>query len=163
VKLTEVEILTVPCEVHVSTGGTFEVFLRGHAEDEDARALANSGTFSEAIERAKPQVRQRKVKTNVPFYRLTDRFTSFERGTATGFHAGTGNVLAVFDGDTEQLPSSGYRASAVYRGDMTEEARGELVQLRREISELSNRQRALEEEWTFDLAVAVREAIEASA
>lgn len=165
-KLTEVTILNVPTEVHINAGGTFRVYLKGHAEDDDAQALSTGASLSEAVERAKPQVRQRKVKVNVPFYRMThfqkDDGVSFQQGTATGFHAGTGNVLAVVNGENEQLGSSGYRSGTAYRGDMPQEARDELIRLRREIRERSDRQREIDGTWSFDLAEAVREAIEAS-
>lgn len=161
-KLAEIEVLATACEVHVSDGGTFSVYLLGHADEEGARALASSSTMVDAVEKAKPEVRKRKVKVDVPFYRMRgSRFDdwSFEQGTAHGFHAGTGNVMATEDGSSVQIATSGYRSDKLYRGDTPQEARDELVRLREESIAREKRVRELDEQWTVDIAEAVQTAI----
>lgn len=164
-KLTETQILATTCEVHVTEGGFFEVYLLGQAEVEGAQKLAGANTFSDAVEKAKPEVRKRKVKVRVEYYRLAgDRYNGlkFQPGVATGFHAGTGNVMATEHSDSKQIATSGYRSDKLYRGDMPDETRGEFVKLRTEVNEREERLRELEKQWTVDLAAAVTEAITAS-
>lgn len=164
-KLTTTDILAVPCEVHVSTGGLFEVYLAGHApaeneseleRDDRTRALANSRTYEDVIEKAKPAVRARKIKVSVPF--VTG---SHEAGIATGFHAGTGNVLATIGGESVQVSMS-YGARTYYSGHTPEDVLNDMRRLEDEIRDRENKLKALRKTWTIDLDADVRAAIEQS-
>lgn len=164
-KLADVEVLKVPCEIHVGDRGTFRVYLRGHAEDDQARPLSTGNTFDGAIESAKPAVRQRKVKVDVPFFDLTGSYAGglvWKHGSATGFHAGTGNVLATVNGSTEQI-GAGSRAfgrTTMYRGDMPKDVREKLILLRQEANMLNEQIKEVNKEWEFNLAEAVQAAID---
>lgn len=167
-KLTDIDILATPCEVHVSTRGYFTVYLRGHADDEGAKPLASEATFDAAVEKAKPQVRQRKTKVAVAYYDLSRSYDQakalgeqstwvWTSGLATGIHAGTGNVLAAVNGKSEQLSS--YRRIMLYRGDMPKEVRQQIVELRTQADAVSDQMKKLNDEWQFDIAEAVQAAI----
>lgn len=155
-KLNDVEILATPCEVHVTEDGVFSVYLRNRADAEDARSLASDVTLDAAIEKAKPEVRKRKVKVAVPFVT-----TSGKRGVATGFHAGTGNVLVTWaDGKTEQLSRRYGNQPQHLRADTPPTKLTRLEQIREESEALVTEAQAIRREHQLDLLTAVETAIE---
>lgn len=75
------------CSVHVDVYGRFTV------QTESGDPLGRGKTMDEALDAAKITLAKRKVRVKIPFIAATG-----EHGTGTGMHAGTGAVLASFDG-----------------------------------------------------------------
>lgn len=150
-KVTELDILRVPCEVHVDTRGHFTVFLLGHAEEEDARALNSDVTMDGAIEGAKPEVRKRKKRVSVSFLTLRG-----EERTAVGIHAGTGNVLLA---DGSQWTRGYSRSNDALSGDMPREKVDEMVRLEREYKAAYDAVAKLQQEFGINLTKLVTEAM----
>lgn len=150
-KLKDETILRTECEIHVSKGGHFEVYLAGRAEEEGARALAGDSTLEGAIARAKPAIRARRVRVKVPFFT-----TRGEKRVAVGIHAGTGNVLL----DNGEQWSGSFRDAM--SGDTPQKLIDEMVRLNGEYHECYNRVAHIQQKYKLNVLKAVEKAIDAA-
>jgi hypothetical protein len=100
------------------------------------------------------------AKVEVPFVQLrTNRAP--RRGSATGLHSRSGNVLVRWDsGETEQLRT--YSNYGTLTHDLTDEQIAEYDTMRRDFADLSQRMNTFRKAHEISLPLTVRQALDAA-
>lgn len=138
-------------EIHVNPStGYFQVKTAA-----DGESIGHADTMDKAIAQARQKASQRKVRVSIPFITKAG-----ERGEATGIHSKNRTTLVRIEGEAQQLDG---RQAKVFPADMPPEKLNRFMELDQEIRKLTSESRAIETEYTFDLASQVRREVEAKA
>lgn len=147
------EINNVEVEIHASPHGSWSITLPTEEGEERAhgRQLGSGDSLDNAITKARQEIKRRQVKVSVPF-----KTREGKTGVAHSRHArSTDKILAEVDGKKEQI---GYREQ-VFKIEMPDSVIEHLNELEEEAGKLHAEQRAIKQEWNFDLSKALDAAI----
>lgn len=143
---------------HIGTFKTGNTTWRVHVEDKRFVAYADgfstaTGDTWEAMENsAKVQASKAKIKVSIPYVQLDSTPLSaeqrFERRTATGLHAGSGNVLYTDESGKPGQETGSWRND--FMKPLSPEDESEYLGLIARQSELNSRITAIEMKYRFD-------------
>jgi hypothetical protein len=140
-------------DVHVTTGGSFQVYSHGSEKADDMIAVGD--TLDQALEAAKRAAAKNKVRVSVPFITWEGH-----EGVAHGINARTLAVLARVNGKPQQF--DGYSATHVLSADIPDKELERLQAALAAAKRAADTRMEITQKWKFDLKAAVQEAVNAA-